>query len=57
MKRILISLVIITMLMASFPTGVFAATTRVKSKMYEIHVVKNYVYALNPEENSTLDIS
>ena len=44
MKKFLISLMIITMLMASVPAGVFAATTKVKTRMYEIQVVKNYAY-------------
>ena len=44
MKKFLISLMIITMLMASVPAGVFAATTKVKTRVYEIQVVKNYAY-------------
>lgn len=44
MKRILISFVAIVLMMEAVPTGVFAAT--VKSKMYEIHVTKRYVYTV-----------
>lgn len=44
MKKFLLSLMIMTVLIGFIPTGVYAATTDVKSKTYEIQKVKNYVY-------------
>ena len=45
MKKVLISLLAMILMMVSIPAGASAAT-KAKAKMYEIHVVKNYAFAV-----------